>query len=90
MLVREGVIFIQSMYLSPLEDESELLELYERKTRDGRTYIAAKAGFMLRAVIFPVDVINENFVKHLGNLIRECQRALYKKGTKDEAGPDNF
>ena len=42
---RNGIIFIQQKYLAPLEDVLDVVQLYERVTPDGQTYVAAKAGF---------------------------------------------
>ena len=39
---RTGIIFIQQKYLAPLEDVLDVVQLYERVTPDGQTYVAAK------------------------------------------------
>ena len=39
---RTGIIFIQKKYLAPLEDVLDVVQLYERVTPDGQTYVAAK------------------------------------------------
>lgn len=49
-----GTLFVDKKYMDPLADSRENLEFYERVTEDGRRYIAAKVGFLLLAVIFPV------------------------------------
>ena len=71
---RNGIIFIQQKYLAPLEDVLDVVQLYERVTPDGQTYVAAKAGLLIAAVIFPYSVINEKFVTRLEEITRECQR----------------
>ena len=48
-----GVTFIRSLYLSPLEDVIDMVQFYERTTPDGGSYIVAKAGFLTAAVIMP-------------------------------------
>lgn len=50
----KGTLFVDKKYMAPLTDSIENLEFYERVTEDGRRYIAAKVGFFLLAVIFPV------------------------------------
>ena len=73
---RSGIIFIQRKYLAPLEDVLDMIQLYERVTPDGQSYIAAKAGLLIAAVIFPYSVINEKFVTRLEEITRESRRAL--------------
>ena len=71
-----GITFIQRKYLAPLEDVLDMVQLYERVTPDGQSYIAAKAGLLLAAVIFPYKVVNEKFVTRLEEIARDCRRAL--------------
>ena len=73
---RNGIIFIQQKYIAPLEDVLDVVQLYERVTPDGQTYVAAKAGLLIAAVIFPYSVINEKFVTRLEEITRESRRAL--------------
>lgn len=73
---RNGIIFIQQKYIAPLEDVLDVVQLYERVTPDGQTYIAAKAGLLIAAVIFPYSGINEKFVKRLEEVARESRRVL--------------
>lgn len=73
---RRGLVFIESRYLSPVSDVLDVLELYERIMPSGTPYIVAKAGFLLQAVIMPVDVINQQFVEKLEELTRQCAISL--------------
>lgn len=73
---RNGITFIQSKYLSPLEDVLAVVQLYERVTPDGISYIVAKTGLLIAAVIFPYKVVNETFVTRLEEVTRECRRVL--------------
>lgn len=73
---KTGIIFIDNRYLAPLGDVLDVVELYERVTPEGRSYIVAKAGFMLQAVIMPYDMIHENFVQQLEGLAFQCRKAL--------------
>lgn len=73
---RNGISFIQNKYLSPLEDVIDMVQLYERETPQGMTYIVAKTGFFLAAVIMPYSVINDKFVYQLSELAQQCRRAL--------------
>ena len=73
---RNGIIFIQQKYLAPLEDVLDVVQLYERVTPDGQTYVVAKAGLLIAAVIFPYKVVTEKFVTRLEEITRESRRAL--------------
>lgn len=74
----QGVVFIDAKYLQPLADiENDMLELYERKSKNGQIYFAAKTGFMLVGIILPVDVINVAFVSRLKTLAVQCDIALF-------------
>lgn len=83
-----GMVFIDEKYLAPLAEAAEVLELYERITNDGRAYIAAKAGFMLIAVIMPCDIIKDDFVAQLRELTNECAVALNNKKRKETAAQE--
>lgn len=73
---RSGIIFIQSKYLSPLEDVLEVTQLFERQTPDGLSYIVAKTGLLIAAVIFPYSVVDDRFVDRLEEITEACRRAL--------------
>ncbi len=85
-LTSQGVAFIDAKYLQPLSDiQDGMLELYERQTAAGQIYFAAKRGLMLSAIILPLDVVDENFVKSLKKLTQQCEVALFNKHSDDEA-----
>ena len=73
-----GITFIQEKYLAPL-DNLDYMCLYERKSKGGGLYIAAKIGMMLQAVIMPMDVISKDFVDKMDELTEMCRAALLKK-----------
>lgn len=79
-----GIVYIDSRYLSPLADMLDVLELYERRTSEGALYIAAKAGLLLQAVIFPHNVIEESFVDRLSELAALTEEAFDRQKTKEE------
>lgn len=79
LLTSKGLVFIDSKYLSPLADIWNIMELYERTTPGGQTYIAAKAGFLLYAVIMPYNALNDTFVIQIEKLARQCRIAFDKK-----------
>ena len=86
LMGREGIIFIDSKYLAPLEEEMGMLRMFERKTADNRTYIAVKAGLLIRAVISPVEAVNDKFINQLYDMLRECKRALQRPRFNREDG----
>lgn len=76
---RRGLVFIDTAQLSPLADLADTLELYERQTESGGTYIAAKSGFMLMGVVMPYNIIEKGFVEQVETLARECRVTLDAK-----------
>ena len=80
----QGTVFINRKYLAPFADAENGVGLYERKTDEGRIYIAVKEGFCLVGILFPVDLIDEGFCDHLAELARltrvafDHKRALLK------------
>lgn len=84
----DGIVFIQEKYLTPL-DNQDYRRLYQRRSRTGGVYIAAKVGMMLQAVIMPVDVLQDDFVDCLGELTEMCRSALLRKksGIQTEVVP---
>lgn len=76
---KDGIIFIGEQFLEPLADEIDLLNLYERKTPKGVSYVAVKAGMMLRGIIAPYDVVTDKkFITQLELLLIDSKRELEK------------
>lgn len=86
LMGQDGIIFIDSKYMSPLEDGIETLQMYERKTEKGQIYIIVKAGLLIRAVISPVEPVNDKFVNQLQDMIRECRKAMKRPRVYREDG----
>lgn len=82
-----GVIFIQSKYLSPVDD-SDYLRLFERHSKNGGVYIAAKNGMLIQAVIMPVEVVTQDFVDQLDTLSYQSAQALERKELRREPEED--
>ena len=72
----EDMLFIQTAYLSPLEDMAEYLRFYERVDTDGQKYIVAKNGMEIAAVIMPLNTIKLGFVEKLEALAHKCRAAV--------------
>lgn len=53
---RAGVQLFNPDYLEPLKDLRNGLEWYERQTEGGIPYLVAATGWVLRAVIMPLDI----------------------------------
>ena len=79
----QGLQFIDTKYLEPLAEYKDMLALYERTDTSGQTYIAAKNGLILVAVIMPFDAINEKFVQQLQAFTRDCKVALEIKQERE-------
>ena len=73
-----GLLFIQSKYLGPLEDQMDFLELYVRRSDSGGRYVVAKTGMLVAGVIFPVQAVNEGFCDKLEELASMTRRELDK------------
>lgn len=74
----KGILFIDCQYLKPFTADKSSIELYERTTSSGATYIAVKSGFMLAGIIYPYNPINEGFVEQCEQLYRLSKNELYK------------
>lgn len=84
-MTSQGVAFIDAKYLQPLSDiEDVMLNLYERQTKSGQIYFAAKSGFMLVGIILPIDVVNDQFVDRLKQLTQQCEIALFNKKSAEK------
>lgn len=71
---QNGVIFIRSDYMSPLDGEIGL-KFYIRKN-GGTNYLAVKSGLLLQAVILPEQFITKNFLALLKELTFRCGKQL--------------
>lgn len=72
---QQGITFINTVYLTPLKDVLDEVELYERISADGKIYIAAKVGMLIKAVIMPYMIANEEFIKKINRFAMQCARA---------------
>lgn len=54
----------------------DFLKMFDSESVDGVSYIVAKTGLLIAAVIFPYKVVNETFVTRLEEVTRECRRVL--------------
>ena len=79
MNTQRGLAFLDAKYLLPLADTLDAVEIYERLTPGGNVYFAAKAGFMVLALITPCDIITTMLVDELEGLTRQCRFALESK-----------
>ena len=77
----EGVCFIKEKYLKPLEEgENGSADLYERTNESGLTYIVAKQGMMLEAVILPMRrVISAAWLEDLQDLLVALRETFEKE-----------
>lgn len=80
----DGILYIQSQYLDPLEDQADFLRLFVRRNRD-RAYIVAKVGLLLAGIIMQYDVFAHEggFPDRLDEIAALTRREVerLKKGT---------
>ena len=79
----DSIVFVQTAFLSPLEDMADYLRFYERVDDTGQTYIVAKNGMEIAAVIMPVDTIKLGFVEKLEALAHKCRVTLEKQEERE-------
>ncbi len=79
----DGIVFVQTAYLSPLEDMADYLRFYQRVDGTGQAYIVAKNGMEIVAVIMPVDTIKLGFVEKLEALAHKCRVAVEKQAERE-------
>ena len=78
-----GMEFIDAAYMRPFGNvESDLLDVYERRTPDGDPYFAVKAGLILLGIVTPVRVINDGFMEDLRRIADGCALTLEHEKTK--------
>lgn len=83
----QGLKVIQSKYISPVIKDN--YEFYERKSPQGKVYIAIKVGFMLEAIVTPCHMyVSESLVTELYNLAESASEAvtnsMNEEGLKDD------
>lgn len=86
----QGIAFINSRYLKPFSDEVNGYELYERTDKNGRIYIAVKAGFILLGVIAPYDLVSDKFIQTLESVLELSRVAWYNKAQKITAAREQM
>ena len=76
-----GIIFINSVYLSPFNDKEDQYELYERKGQGGTSCIAVKEGFMIKGLIMPYSLKGDQKAVELYDMWKQV-----KENTEEESG----
>lgn len=75
------ILFINKEHLSPLKDlEKDVMYFFSRRSGDGKTYIAVKIGFEVRAIIAPCDYINKDFSDILAGISELTKRYVESLG----------
>ncbi|MCM1439675.1 MAG: hypothetical protein NC131_10840 [Roseburia sp.] len=74
-----GIVYIQKKYLAPLEDTADVLQFCVRTDTTGRRYVAVHAGLLIAAIIFPYDLLNEDFVATMSSIVDLTDRELEAK-----------
>lgn len=85
IITSQGIEFINGEYLKPLSDISdEGLLFFERITDKGNKYFAVKQGLLIVAIIFPMRVIDEAFVKEMQAFATLCEASLHNKKSSQQ------
>lgn len=80
MLTRGGgITYIQRKYLAPLEDAADTLIYCEREDSNGQRYIAVFNGLLIAAIIYPYDIISDDFMEKAETIVRLTERELKQK-----------
>jgi len=79
VITSNGIEFLDSSFFAPLADVEDSISLYERKTSEGKTFFAVKMGFMIVAVFFPLNIIEEKLVDNVETLAKKFRIALERK-----------
>lgn len=80
IITSKGIEFINGEYLKPLSDISdEGLLFFERISDSGNKYFAVKQGLLIVAIIFPMRIIDEEFVKEINAFATLCEASLHNK-----------
>lgn len=68
---RDGVLFVDTEMLKPIAGNMDMLTFWTRKDSLGATYIAAKIGMSLCAIIWPCYDIDLSFANALDRLAQD-------------------
>lgn len=72
-----GVLCLAGDYLEPLQDKTEMREIYLRYTKEGKPYFAVKVGMIIYAIIAPAKGgISSEFVNKLGEMYEMCKATI--------------
>ncbi len=83
-----GLMFYDPEYLKPLRDMQDTLEIYERFTSGGRLYFAVKSGFLLQAILTPLEPAYDKILQELLELCSALQRTVEGKAIPEEDEDD--
>ena len=87
MLLRAGSRFaaISTKYLAPLRDEMTTVTYFMRSFADnGKPYIVAKSGMLLRAVIMPARIASPSLVDELSSAAAELADEMLEREANRE------
>ncbi len=92
MLTRGGgITYIQKPYLGPLEDTKDTLTYCERVDTTGQRYIAVFNGLLIAAIIYPYDVLKDDFAKKVETIARLTEREVKQREIlgKNKVSPED-
>jgi len=84
IMTRSGLEFVDTAFLSPIADIMGELALYERcRAHDGQVYFVAKMGLLIEAVIMPLQLKEEDFVRTVEAVAKNGRAAFIAKKERD-------
>lgn len=85
-MTRQGLVFIDAEYITPLTDVADNIEYYHRVSGDNRPYIVAKVGMFMVAVIMPHKIVKEELIAQLELIAHQSRQALDRPANYTESG----
>ena len=82
-VTQSGHEFVNIEYLKPVEDAGVHLEIYERRSKSGQIYLAAKVGFKVVGLIMPIK-FDEGFAVEMERLAVNARAALQEEKEREE------
>lgn len=72
-----GILFVDESRLQPFGDA---YEVFQRKSKDGQSYLAYKKGLMLEGIVLPVKVITDFVLEEQKEILFRMQKEYLNRG----------
>ena len=85
LFLEDGLLFVDTALLVPVDDDDEMRAYLLRKTTDGRPYVAVKSGLILIGIVMPALGLKEKHTETLLTVAHLCAAAAERKQNRDAA-----